>query len=156
MSGTVYVQQRGDGTWLASLAELPGCMATGATKETALARVREAFPDYVALLERHGVRLEHAKQLAPATFVARDAPEPMSYPEDFRGMQEHELRDFLHHFEALHAALLELVKGLSQEELERRPTPDDWSVREVLQHVATGSLEILSRLEPWPRGVRDA
>ncbi len=152
MSGTVYVQPRGDGSWFASVVELPGCMATGATKEEAVARVREAFHDYAALLERHGARLEHDRELDPATFVARDAPEPMSYPEDFSGMQEHELRDFLHRFEALHAALLDLVKGLPQDEIERRPSEGEWSVREVLQHVATGSLEILSRLEPWPRG----
>ena len=152
MSGTVYVQPSGRERWLASLVELPGCMTTGATKEEAVARIGGAFRDYVALLERHGLRLEHVRDLDPATFVVKEPAERVTYPEDFTGIEEHELRDFLHQFEALHAALLDLVRGLSQDELERRPAEGDWSVRETLQHIATGSLEILSRLEPWPRG----
>jgi len=152
VSGTVYVQQSGPDRWLASLAELPGCMATGATREEALAAMPDAFRDYVALLERHGVRPEHVRDLDPTRFEVREPEERSTYPEDFRGMEEHELRDFLHRFQALHAELLELVRGLTQEQLEARPVAEEWSVRECLQHVATGSLEIMSRLEPWPRG----
>lgn len=152
MNGTVYVQPSGRDRWLASLAELPGCMAMGATREEALAALPDAFRDYVALLERHGVRLEHLQDLEPARFDVREPEERTTYPEDFRGMEEHELRDFLHHFEALHAELLKVVRDLTQEQLEARPSPEEWSVRECLQHVATGSVEIMSRLEPWPRG----
>jgi predicted RNase H-like HicB family nuclease/uncharacterized damage-inducible protein DinB len=152
MSGTVYVQQAFDGRWFASLAELPGCMATGTTRDEAIARVRAAFPEYVALLARHGVRVEHVDGLDPAGFAVTDPPERMTYPEDFRGMEEHELRDFLHRFEALHAEVLDAVKGLTQEDLERKPAEGDWSVRETLEHIASGSLDILSRLEPWPKG----
>lgn len=148
----MYVQRTGPSRWLASLAELPGCMAMGASREEALAAMPDTFRDYVALLERRGVRLEHVRDLDPATFQLREPEEGGTYAEDFRGMEEHELRDFLHHFETLHAALLELVRGLTQEQLESRPSTEEWSVRECLEHVATGSLEILSRLEPWPRG----
>ncbi len=151
MSGSIYVQQTGP-LWLASVAELPGCLATGGTKEEAVAGARAAFRDYVALLERRGVSVEHVRGLDPATFVVKEPTERITYPEDFVSMEEHELRDFLHHFEALHAEVLDLVKGLSQEDLERRPAEGEWSVRECLQHIATGSIEILSRLEPWPRG----
>lgn len=152
MSGTVYVGPVGEGRWRASLVELPGCMAVAETRDAAVDGVRAAFPQYVALLEQHGARLEHARGLDPATFEVKDAPEAHVYPEDFRGMEEHAVRDFLHQYEALHAALLEEIRGLTQEELERAPREGEWSVREALLHVATGSLEILARLEPWPGG----
>ncbi len=152
MSGTVYVQQTSEGRWLASLAELPGCMVTAGTRDAAVAAIGDAFSDYVRLLERHGVQVEHARDLDPAAFVVREPEERLTYPEDFGTAEEHELRDFLHHFEALHADLLGLLAGLSQEQLERRPSEQEWSVREALEHIATGSLQILSRLEPWPRG----
>ena len=152
MSGTVYVQRTLDGHWVASLAELPGCHGGGTTREEAVAAVRAALPDYVALLERHGVSVEHARGLDPSTFEVREPPERFTYPEDLRGMQEHELRDFLHGYEALHAALLETTRGLSQEDLEKRPAEDEWSVRETLQHVAMSNVLLLSRLEPWPLG----
>jgi predicted RNase H-like HicB family nuclease len=147
----VYVGPTGEASWRASLAELPGCMAAAATKEDAVARLREAFPDYVALLERHDALPEHARGLDPARFEVREV-QAHAYPEDFRGMQEHELRDFLHQYEALHHAALELVEGLSQEQLERDVGDGEWSLREVLEHIATGGLSILAQLEPWPAG----
>lgn len=146
----IYVQQRSDGSWYASVAELPGCAAHGPTRDGAVAGARAAARDYAAVLRRHGAASEH--EVDVDALEVTEAKERRTYPEDFTTMEEHELRDFLHRFEALHAEILALVGSLSQEELEKRPAEKEWSARETLEHIATDNLLYLARLEPWPRG----
>jgi predicted RNase H-like HicB family nuclease/uncharacterized damage-inducible protein DinB len=147
----IFVTRVRDDFYTASVPAIPGCVGTGATREDAVAAARANATRYLALLSTHNVRIEHDRFDVDALEV-RDAPEPNTVPSDFTPMEEHELRDFLHRFQALHAELLQLVAGLSQEELERRPREGEWSLRETLQHVASGTVDILARLEPWPRG----
>ena len=148
---TIYVTKRDDGTYYAVLPALPGCAADGATRDEAVDRCRGAIDAYLALLRERDVRIEH-DALDRAPIEVRDAPEPNTVPEDFAPLEEHELRDFLHRFEALHALLIERVEALSQEQLERKPAGDEWSLRELLQHVSEAEILLLSRMEPWPRG----
>jgi predicted RNase H-like HicB family nuclease len=148
--GTIYVARAPDGTYLANVVELPGCIARGTSPDEAVARVREAFRDYVDLMRTRGVALEHVVDLDPAQFTVKEPEARHTYPEDFRRVEEHELRDFLHQYEASRAALLALVRGLSSEQLERKPTPDSWSVRECLEHIAATEATLLTRLEAWP------
>lgn len=148
--GTIYVAQAPDGTYLANVAELPGCIARGATREEAVARVREAFRDYVLMMRGRGVALEHVDELDPAKFEVKEPEARHTYPEDFRRVEEHELRDFLHQYEASRAALLQILRGLSSEDLERKPAADSWSIRECLEHIAATEASLLTRLEAWP------
>jgi hypothetical protein len=151
MSGTIWVWQGGDGLFRADVEELPGCVASGVTRDDAVAKVRATFRDYQELLEKRGVSTEHWRDLDPATFVVNDVPTtPWVHPEDERPLQEHELRDFLHQVEASRSALLGLVRGFSPDELERKPSATTWSVREALEHIMTTEVALLSRLERWP------
>lgn len=152
MSGTIYV--RGTGAdWLATVAELPGCVARGSSRDEAAANARRAFPEYLALMEKYGVSTEHWKALDPSTFDVKDfAPEEW-FPEDFRPMEEHEIRDFLHQMEGSRAALLATIREVSPEELERRPTPDTWSIRQALEHVMATEATLLGKLERWPESL---
>ncbi|HET8567433.1 MAG TPA: type II toxin-antitoxin system HicB family antitoxin [Candidatus Limnocylindria bacterium] len=150
MSGTVYVQASPDGTWFASVAELPGAAARGATRDEAVAKAKQAFRDYLGMLELRGVSTEHWKALDPDTFGVREPAAAQTYDEDFRPLEEHELRDFLHQLEAVRSATLGLVRGLSSDELERRPTESTWSVREALEHVMFTEVGLVSKLEKWP------
>lgn len=151
MSGTIYVRQAGG--WLASVAELPGCVARGATRDEAVANARRAFPDYLALLEKYGVSTEHWKDLEPSTFEVKEYSTEEWFADDFRPLEEHELRDFLHQMEGSRAALLALIRGLSPDELERKPTDDMWSVRQALEHVMQTEATLVGRLEKWPEEV---
>ncbi|MEK7284970.1 MAG: type II toxin-antitoxin system HicB family antitoxin [Chloroflexota bacterium] len=150
MSGTIYVQQSADGTWVADVLELPGCMARGASRDEAIANVRRTWGDYLELLRSRGVSTDHWNDLDPNTMVVKDPPARFTFPEDFRRMDEHELRDVLHRMEASRAALLALVRGLSAEDMERRPTETTWSVREALEHVMFTEVGLLAKLEKWP------
>ncbi len=145
----IYVQ--GDGTyWLGHVPVLRGCIASGTTRDLAIANARRAFRAYLELLDVRGVSIEHWKDLDPSTFEVRDLPADRVVPEDVGRMEEHELRDFLHQFEASRAALLSLVREISADELERKPTDSMWSVREALEHVMLTEASLLSRLEKWP------
>lgn len=149
MSGTIYVRDTGEG-WLASVAEVPGCVARGATRDEAAANARRALPEYLALLEKYGVSTEHWKELDPASFAVKDSTPTDWFADDFHPMQEHEIRDFLHQMEGSRAAVLALVRGLSPDDLEKRPKPDAWSVRGTLEHVMATEAELLGKLEKWP------
>jgi predicted RNase H-like HicB family nuclease len=149
MSGTIYVRPV-EGVFQATVADLPGCMARGATKEEAAANARSAFPDYLALLEKYGVSTEHWKGLDPAKFDVKDTNVEEWFSEDFAPMDEHEIRDFLHQMEASRAALLALIRELSPDDVERKPTPDMWSIRQALEHIMTTEASLLGRLERWP------
>jgi predicted RNase H-like HicB family nuclease len=145
----IYVQ--GDGTyWLAHVPVLRGCIASGTTRDAAIANARRAFRAYLELLDARGVSIEHWKDLEPDRFEVRELPADRVVPEDLGRMEEHELRDFLHQFEASRAALLSVVREVSSDELERKPTDSMWSVREALEHVMLTEASLLSRLEKWP------
>ena len=149
MSGTIWVREQGGG-WLASVAEVPGCIARGATRDEAVASARRAFGEYLALLGKYGVATDHWKGLDPASFEVKDYGTADWFAEDFRPLEEHELRDFLHRMEASRAALLATVRGLSPADMERKPTADTWSVRQALEHVMATEASLVARLEKWP------
>ncbi|MGH2472720.1 MAG: DinB family protein [Candidatus Limnocylindria bacterium] len=145
----IYVT--GDGSyWLAHVPVLRGCIASGTTREQAIANARRAFRAYLELLDTRGVSIDHWRDLDADTFEVRDMPGDRIVPEDIGPMEEHELRDFLHQFEASRSALVSLVREISSEELERKPTDTIWSVREALEHVMLTEASLLSRLEKWP------
>jgi predicted RNase H-like HicB family nuclease len=145
----IYVQGE-ESYWLAHVPVLRGCVGTGTTREEAIANARRAFRAYLELLEARGVSIEHWKDLDADGFEVRELPADRIVPEDLGVLEEHELRDVLHQFEASRSALLALVRGLSPDELERKPTPTVWSVREALDHIMITEVELLSRLERWP------
>lgn len=145
----IYVTEARPGHWLASIPAVMGCNASGQTREDAIASVRRAFRAYIGLLDARGVSVEHWKGLDPDAFAVAESEGPL-FPEDQRPIEEHDLRDFLHVFEAQHAALIALASTLSADELERAPDPDTWSVREALEHMMNTQTSLLSRLEKWP------
>ncbi|HEY8656159.1 MAG TPA: type II toxin-antitoxin system HicB family antitoxin [Candidatus Limnocylindria bacterium] len=145
---TIFVQGR-EGDWLADVPILPGCVASGTSRDQAIANARRAFRAYRELLDARGVSIDHWKDLDPETFAVADYP-AAGLAEDERLLEEHEVRDFLHQLEASRAALIGLVKGLSPDQLDRRPTETTWSVRQALEHIMTGDVSILARIERWP------
>lgn len=147
---TIYVLQSSDAYFLARVPAFPGCNASGVTRDAAIANARKAFRAYRDLLEARGVSIEHWKDIDPETLPVEDAPVGGLFPGEDEPLQEHEVRDFLHQFEASRAALISLVRGLSADDLERKPTATSWSVRETLEHIMTSDAVFLAKLEKWP------
>lgn len=50
----VLIEQDEDGAFVAEVPSLPGCISQGATRQTALAGIREAMALYLESLEAHG------------------------------------------------------------------------------------------------------
>jgi predicted RNase H-like HicB family nuclease len=145
----IFVGGRGE-YFLARVPALPGCVASGRTRDDAIANARRAFRAHLELLDARGVSIDHWRGLDPDRFAVADFPESGLLPGEERGLEEHEIRDFLHVFEAQRAALLALMKDLDAEELQRKPDEGTWSVRETIEHMMTTQASLLSRLERWP------
>jgi predicted RNase H-like HicB family nuclease len=146
----VYVIEAQPGYFLANIPVLPGCIASGKTREDAVAKARRAFREYRALLEAHGVAIDHWKDIDPDVLPVGEPEKWPLMPGEDQPFEEHELRDFLHRYEASRAAVVALVKRLSTDRLETTPNDTTWSVRQALEHMMTTDIVLLSRLEKWP------
>ncbi len=147
---TIYVIKGSDDYFLARVPVLPGCNASGKTRDEAIANARRAFRAYRELLDARGVSIERWKDIDPDALPVAELPPSGLVPGEDRPLEEHEIRDFLHQFEASRAALIALVEGLSADQLEKKPTESMWSVREALEHIMEADIQFLSKLERWP------
>lgn len=136
--------------FIASVAAMPGCVGTGTTRDGAVANARKAFRAYRDLLEARGVSIEHWKDIDPEKLSVEETISSGIFPGEDVPLEEHEVRDFLHQFEASRAALISLVKGLSADQIEKKPTEAMWSVREALEHIMETDIALLAKLEKWP------
>ena len=145
----IYVTESQPGYWLATIPAVLGCNASGTTRGEAVGNARRAFRAYLELLAARGVSIDHWKGLDPDRFPIGET-EGALLPEDRLPIEEHDLRDFLHVFEAHQAALIALVGRLQADDLDRRPDAETWSVRLALEHMLATQATLLSRLERWP------
>jgi predicted RNase H-like HicB family nuclease len=146
----IYASEAQPGYFLAIIPILPGCVASGKTRDEAIAKARRVFREYRALLEAHGVVTEHWRQIDPDRLPVGELEDPPLAPGEDVPFEEHEIRDFLHQKEASRAAVIALVSKLSPERLEQAPNDGTWSVRQTLEHMMTTDIALLSRLERWP------
>ena len=145
----IFATEAQPGYFLAMIPVLPGCIASGKTRDEAIAKVRRAFREYRALLETHGVAIDHWKDIDPDTLGVGELENSPLAPGEDRPFEEHEIRDFLHQYEASRAAVMALVTKLSPDRLEEKPNDDTWSVRQALEHMMTTDIALLSRIEKW-------
>lgn len=147
---TIFVRGSSGDSFVASVSGMPGCVGTGTTRDEAIANARTAFRAYRELLAARGISREHWTGIDPETLPVEEMTAAGILPGEDVPLEEHEVRDFLHQFEASRAALISLVKGLSADQLEQKPTADLWSVREALEHIMTTDIAYLAKLEKWP------
>ncbi|HUB25872.1 MAG TPA: type II toxin-antitoxin system HicB family antitoxin [Tepidisphaeraceae bacterium] len=50
----VRIEQDEDGVYIAQCPTLPGCVSQGATREQAIANIKDAIHGYLVSLEKHG------------------------------------------------------------------------------------------------------
>jgi predicted RNase H-like HicB family nuclease/uncharacterized damage-inducible protein DinB len=146
----IYATEAQPGYFLATIPVLLGCIASGKTREQAIANARRAFREYRSLLETHGVAIDHWKDIDPEALPVGELETPPLVPGEDQPLEEHEVRDFLHQYEASRAAVLALVTKLSPDRIEKVPNEETWSVRQALEHMMTTDIALLSRLEKWP------
>jgi antitoxin HicB len=54
MKYRVYLEQDGDGAFVATCPALPGCVSQGRTRSEATENIREAIEGYLESLKKHG------------------------------------------------------------------------------------------------------
>jgi len=146
----IFALEAQPGYFLATIPVLPGCIASGRTRDEAIAKARRVFSEYRALLEAHGVAIDHWKDIDPEQLPVGEMENPPLVPGEDQPFEEHEIRDFLHQYEASRAAVIALVKKLPPYRLEKAPSEGMWSVRQTIEHMMTTDIALLSRLEKWP------
>ena len=146
----IYAVEAQPGYFLAIIPILSGCVASGKTRDEAIAKARRVFSEYRALLEAHGVAIDHWKDIDPDELPVGELETPPLVPGEDQPFEEHQIRDFLHQYEASRAAVIALVSKVSPEQMETAPDDGTWSVRQALEHMMTTDIALLSRLEKWP------
>jgi predicted RNase H-like HicB family nuclease len=148
---TIYVFGRRYGDYAARIPELAGCGAIGATKDDAVARAREAAREYLASAPDRGGRLDGWRSLDPSSFPVDDSTDGGFIGHDTTPLAKPELEDLAALFAGWSAELARLTRDLTANVSEER-SGDEWSVREIRDHLAETQIRWMSRLDALTDG----
>jgi hypothetical protein len=151
-----------EGRSLAWVLDHPGCFAYGAEAQTAMAAVPAAIREYAAWIERHS--LERWLEPGEIKIEMVDTWQVYCLDEQFGRIEssDHSINAwFLHDWKPLtvdkvtlglkllawsRADLLETVKDLSPENLDKEYTGERWNIAGILNHVGGAEWWYLDRL----------
>ncbi|HMA33740.1 MAG TPA: type II toxin-antitoxin system HicB family antitoxin [Chloroflexia bacterium] len=157
MRYTVYLEVQDDGTTMAHVPALPGCVSTGVTQEMALARTPDAITAYLAWLRSHG-ELSQAEDEPIELEIGGTIQDPDSHlgddagllPTDRAPLTEMEAAQLLRLMSYSRRDLLDLVNGIGRELLhwtpQNQPDGDGWCIDDILEHLARAERVYTSRL----------
>ena len=156
MRYTVYLEIQADGTTMAHVPALPGCVSSGVTKEVALARTPDAIAAYNGWLRSHGepaaaeddpVEIELGGTIQETDPHLGD--EPGLLPTDRAPVGEEELAGLMRLMDYSRQDLLDLVTGLSRELLHWEPPAAvdnaGWTIDDILEHLTRAERVYTSR-----------
>ncbi|MGH3078386.1 MAG: type II toxin-antitoxin system HicB family antitoxin [Gaiellaceae bacterium] len=134
---SVTLERGSDGSYLAWVDDLPGCAVRARSREEVLEQLPSAIVEFVAWTD--GGRLE-----APAITVSAEVSSAIEADEDTEVLVESDREpltedDWLRArgwLERSRSDLLQLLDGLSGEELDRRRAGSERTLREEIEHVA--------------------
>ena len=152
----VYLEIADDGTCMAHVLALPGCIVRSPAREDALRQLPAAIAVYYAWLRSHGepapapsapVEIEIAGESRGfGPFDPGDAA--ALFPPDREPLSVEHLERYLRLMAHSRADLLALVQSLPDDLLDWQPDPDTHSLRWVLRHVGNAEEWYVSRLVP--------
>jgi uncharacterized damage-inducible protein DinB/predicted RNase H-like HicB family nuclease len=148
----VCAELRLDGRTMAHVMDLPGCISKGKSLEEALKNLSEEIQEYYSWLSRHGLSagafslewemMEVQEGVAP--FESGDAA--ALFQLDLHPPEDEELEEYIRRMEASRKDLLDLVSGLSEEELKKDRGPGKRTIEKILWHIAHAEEWYISRL----------
>lgn len=157
MAYLVCAEEMG-GQWIAHVPDLPGCFATNADRERAIAATPHAVEQYLAWCTAHNLRV-----LRPSPpLVVGEVIRSWSYEDDYEvnaffasdrpPLDSEETEEFERLLDATRTDLLEEIKGLDPIQLDKQITGERWPIAGVLKHVANAELWYMDRLSlAFPR-----
>ena len=155
----VFLEEASNGATLALILDLPGCFASGASRQEALERLQQALTDYHAWLRRHddytpevhGPFVFDIKETFPITYDGEEEINSFFSP-DAQTATEEDIEWALALMGWQREDVLERVSGLSDDALDWKPThdSDSLSIREQLDHIAQAEVWYMGRLDETP------
>lgn len=152
-----YLEVDQQGRWLASILDLAGCFASGASDAEALAALREALPAYFDWLKGHDDYTPDVHgpwQVAPRetfhTSLAGDDMVHAFFTPDAQPVDDEDLDWGLALLQWAHEDLIALVRSQPPALLDHRAPGDAWSARDILQHLARQQLRYVTLLDDPP------
>lgn len=155
----VYLEEAANGAALALILDLPGCFASGASRQEALEHLQQALTDYHTWLRRHddytpevhGPFIFDIKETFQITYQADYEINSFFLP-DAQPATDEDIEWALALMGWQREDVLERVSGLSDEALDWKPTrdPESLSIREHLDHIAQAEVWYMGRLDETP------
>jgi predicted RNase H-like HicB family nuclease/uncharacterized damage-inducible protein DinB len=147
----VYIETVGDPMTgegpTAHVPALPGASARGQTIEEAKAKIREAVAEYLTLLRDVGEPVSRASEGIHLEFEETDKT---TFPTDYDTLHPNELETLFRWMAISRQELVDLVKELPEETLDRKLDNNTPSIREILCRIAEADLWYTERLKRWP------
>lgn len=141
-----------DGQWIAHVPDLPGCFATNADRERAIAGTPRAIDLYLEWCQGHGLRVPRPSPPLVVGEVIRSWMYEESYEvnaffaSDRPPLEPEEVEEFRRLLDATRSDLMEEIKGLGPYQLDKQITGERWPIGGVLKHVANSELWYIDRL----------
>ncbi len=149
----VYLEENSDGTCLAHVPDLAGCVVAGGDRASALVAVPDAIRAYIDWCGRHGdpVPEDGVIGVAVAEVVQTAGPSRRGgvnalFSADRAPLGDAELRTYLRRMGYARSDLLALVRALPPAALDAPPADGHDTVRQILAHIASTEAWYLSRL----------
>jgi predicted RNase H-like HicB family nuclease/uncharacterized damage-inducible protein DinB len=150
----IYIETNAAGRTMIHIPQLPGCIVRAASENLAIDRVEDAIHQHIAWQKTHaiapGVFSENLQIVIKDRFKGDAASGAGSrvalLPGDRLPIDEHELLSQLNFMQASRADLLDLVRGISDEDMQYAPTPKAITICEILRHMAGAEQWYLARL----------
>jgi len=146
-----------DGSCMAHVVELPGCLAIGATREEAVAAAPEAIARHLAWLRQHGEAVAEGEDVeveveetvpVGGNFPGAPGDQVAFFASDRERVSDEDIERALGWAEHCRRDLLNLFEDVPREALDWRPDDTSWSIRHILEHIASAEAFYVTRLEP--------
>lgn len=153
-----YLEVFPDGTVLAQVLDLPGCYATGANEAEALNNMRVAVPDYYRWLSMQDADTPTVSGEVELTVRERVEVTMQGLHEvrafftpDAVPLSDDDLEWDLALMSYAHMDLHRFLAGLDDDALAWTPTPEQWSARQIVDHLAQMEVWLATRLDAQPQ-----
>ncbi len=156
---TVYrlnLEVGNEGSCMAHVVELPGCFTIGISAEQAIARAREAIAAFGDWLTTRGERVgDDAAEVVVAEEISVAGRFPgtpgdavAGFATDLEQASPEGIERALLWLEWSRGELMRLFESLPAEVVTWQPPSSEWTIRQILEHIAGAEAWYLTRLEP--------
>jgi predicted RNase H-like HicB family nuclease len=142
---------------MAHVVGLPGCFAIGATREEAVAAAPEAIARHLSWLRQHGEAVAQGEAVeveveetvpVGGSFPGTPSDQVAFFDSDRERVSDEEIERALRWAEHCRRDLLNLFEDVPREALDWRPDATSWSIRHILEHIASAEAFYVTRLDP--------